>query len=303
MVADSNLVVMPAYLAIGSIANIYWCWRAVGDVREHGRTAASMIALALSISSLIWVLFCFAQCFALLISGPTGRWWDVNTATGCDIMGFYSIFASVSSQLLVTAVAWVSWRAGVKQNPVATTCIVKLVAACFCISFTLALLPLIGVGNYTNTGEGFCYFDWSNVAHVFFMEAVTIPCISFSAFFFVKLARATTPPTLNPARWWYLFAASFAAAWFLWIPAALIGLGSDSPFPGSFPDRYMIIAGVMGHMQPLINVYLYGVVWRRAFVLDGARPKSPKSLQVVAEVCFDDAGDEIQMPAKVIDVV
>lgn len=280
---DSSLVAMPVYLFVGTVANLFWCWRAVGDVRACDG-AASRCALALAVSSLVWVLCCFVQCFMLLLSGHDGSWWDVDTPTGCDIMGTYSIFASVSSQLLVTVVAHVSYAASVVQRPVSPRSVIFLSAACFGASGIAAMLPLVGVGNYTNTGEGFCYYDWANAAHVVVMELVTVPCLAYSVYCFAKLASADQakeldglsgspvtqkrqPPTLLPRRWWYVLASSFVVAWFLWIPAGFIGLGSDRPFPGSFPKGYMIFAGVLGHLQPLINVYLYGVVWRGAFII------------------------------------
>merc|ERR1719162_2328780 len=56
-----------------------------------------------------------------------------------------------------------------------------------------------------------------------------------------------------------LLVLGFLSAWFLWPPAAIMGLSGSS-----FPQGYMITGAILGHAQALINPYLYGVRWRSA---------------------------------------
>lgn len=266
---------MPSYLLVGIIANTFWLHRTVTDMRAEETTSPNAImSLGLSISSFVWVLFCFVQCFLLLLSGHNGAWWDVMTDEGCALMGAYSVFSGVSSQLLITCIAYVSHAQSVRRAPVTAQTAKKICAACILGSVVLAVLPLFGAGGqYAYSGEGFCYGNWSSGWHVLFMEIVTVPALCLAPFWFVKLSmqssvapHTTAESAVMSKSMWLVLAATFVATWVLWVPAAFIGLLSSEPYPDMFPTGYMIAAGVLGHSQPLVNVYLYGVVWRNAYV-------------------------------------
>ena len=121
----------------------------------------------------------------------------------------------------------------------------------------MAALPLMGVGNFANTNEGFCYFDFFEPALAAILLALTLPTILSTVGLLVVSMRAE-------GRWprrldLLLMLLSFLSAWLLWVPASLIGL-SQQPFP----RHYMITGGVSGHAQALLNPYVYGIRWRRS---------------------------------------
>lgn len=206
------------------------------------------------------------------ISGGGDHWWvPSKSEVGCDIMGFYSAFASVSGQLLVTQLAAYSYYAVVRKSPWSLESVRKVSFSAFVASLVYSILPLIGVGSYADGGEGFCYIDWSNTALVVLMELVTIPCMAACIYFFGKLflysGQMTEGYGAITQKFWIAAALSYISAWILWIPAAFIGLGSDEPFPEMFPHGYMISGGVLGHAQAILNPMLYGITWRTCFVL------------------------------------
>jgi len=69
----------------------------------------------------------------------------------------------------------------------------------------------------------------------------------------------------------YLMGASFLSAWALWVPACFIGLAG-----AAFPDRYMIMGGIMGHAQAIINPIVYGLRWRSSVLVLTGSSKGPK---------------------------
>jgi len=202
------------------------------------------------------------------------------------MMGFYSVFASVSGQILVAQLAFITYARTVRRELIISPTHVAVGSGvAFAVAFFICLLPDFGVGSFAYSGEGFCYIDWSNGGQVIAMELVTVPTFALVMFAFISSALTSDvtsddecvrdPPT--PARsWWWVFLLAYTSAWILWIPAAFIGMGSDEPFPSMFPTGYMIAGGVLGHMQALINPLLYGVLWRSWFLRAEVAPLGEK---------------------------
>eukprot|EP00565_Helicotheca_tamesis_P007060 CAMPEP_0185732454 /NCGR_PEP_ID=MMETSP1171-20130828/16241_1 /TAXON_ID=374046 /ORGANISM="Helicotheca tamensis, Strain CCMP826" /LENGTH=230 /DNA_ID=CAMNT_0028401951 /DNA_START=230 /DNA_END=922 /DNA_ORIENTATION=- len=207
------------------------------------------------------------------ISNKGDHWWVATESnTGCDIMGFYSVFASVSGQMLVTQLAAYSYSSVVLNSPWSVGTIAKVSAFAYLSSLIYCILPFTGVGSYAPSGEGFCYIDWSNSALVLLMQMVTVPCMMATIFFYGSLTFSGTSikETNEKAicRLWIAASLSYVSAWVLWIPAAFIGLGSDEPYPTMFPAGYMISGGILGHAQAILNPIIYGVYWRSLFISD-----------------------------------
>ena len=98
---------LPTYLLLAALANLAFMKRAVRDARARASSHTHAL-LALALAELCWVLPCFAQC--ALTFYDNGALWRVpaRTGVGCDVMGFYSVFASVAGQLLTAQIAALS---------------------------------------------------------------------------------------------------------------------------------------------------------------------------------------------------
>lgn len=310
----SSLWQLPLYLGVASAANLYFTYRAARDVHSSRagarEKAPAVVLLALAVAELLWTVPCFLQCLMTLISptvGDDSSWWVVSSTSdvGCGIMGFYSVFASVSGMILVTLLAAYSFFKVVRRQPWSTRLATALCVGAFALSgvYCVAYTALGAAGQpaFAYSGEGFCYIDWSSPASVALMEAVTVPCIIATVYFYgalVVVARRgmgdapSRPLCLSPLtgvdndgldgvpvvgakRWWYVAALlSFVSAWVLWIPGGIIGLAGGAEgtaFPDMFPTGYMIAGGLLGHAQAMLNPVLYGIFWRSWFVV-AARP-------------------------------
>lgn len=275
--ARDTLWQLPVFLFFGSIANGVFLFMAIRDHATSTDVASTRALLALAVAELAWVLPCFLQCLLTLFSDGGLEWWVAGgSATGCDMMGFYSVFASVSGQMLVTQLAYITYSVLVRQQRVSSLMVTVATLVSFALALFVALLPFFGVGSFAFSGEGFCYIDWSNAGQAVIMELVTVPTMALTTYFFVSAAlcsdyedstdtcvREPPPP---PRQWWWLFLLAYVSAWILWIPAAFIGLGSSLQYPAMFPKGFMIAGGVLGHMQALVNPALYGIKWRSWFM-------------------------------------
>lgn len=267
---------LPTFLFVASVANAVFLFYAIRDHATSNDPAATRALLAIAAAELVWVLPCFLQCFITLISDGGNEWWvAAHNDTGCDMMGWYSIFASVSGQLLVTQLAYITHSVLVRKERVPPTHVSLASGMSFLVAFLVAMLPAFGAGEFAYSGEGFCYIDWSNTGQVVAMELVTWPTFIATSYFYIACAlcsdsessdscvREPSPP---PRHWWWVFLLAYTTAWVLWIPAGFIGLGSDRPYPDMFPQGYMIAGAVLGHLQALINPLLYGYKWRSWFM-------------------------------------
>jgi len=268
----------PVYLLFASIANVVFLYFSIRDLQSPTTDKiASRALLALSVAELIWVVPCWLQCLAKWISDGGDHWWVPNASSydeGCDVMGIYSVFASVSGMYLVGLIAYISYGTLVNNSKPTIFNTNMLIAGAYALAILQCLLPAVGIGSFKYSGEGFCYIDWSNAGQAICMEIVTVPIFVATCYWYVscacysELAEAEGVVSDRallraPPRWvWWMFLAAYVSAWVLWIPAIIIGLGSDKDYPDMFPTGYMIAGGASGHAQALINPYLYGVKWR-----------------------------------------
>jgi len=254
--------IFPIYLFIASVANAVWLWHASGDLGERGGSRA---LFSLALANLLWVVPCWLQCLAKWISGPGDYWWIVDApsySTGCDLMAFYSLFASISGLILGAMIAHMSYSSRCKGEPLSKDTIHQWIIAAFVMAFVQCMLPVIGVGSYKYSGEGYCYIDWSDTAQAVCLELVLYPMFGLTMYWFIQCALHPATEDSDFQPWWWVLALSCFSAWIGWVPAIFIGLGSDTPYPDSFPSGYMITVGAFAHFQPLINPYLYGVKWK-----------------------------------------
>merc|ERR1712113_605930 len=102
----------------------------------------------------------------------------------------------------------------------------------------ISFLPLVGVGKYSNLGEGFCYIDWHDVVSTTLMLIILLP--SFVAV--LGLNAALLKYGGWPRQLTLLMSIGFISAWSLWVPAIFIGYTG-----ASFPQHYMISGALLGH--------------------------------------------------------
>jgi len=253
---SDNYLGMAVYLIIASLVNAAFVIRAVRDAffTSNLNKSPAAVLLAISVAELTWALPCAVQCTITTVAGVDGAWAPSYGGWGCDFMGFYSQFGSVSGMLSTFAAAWVTAR--LSQGKLPASIKVATVSVCvFGVSILISLLPLIGVGHYA-FWDGFCYIDWYNTAQNLVMLTVLLISFGGTLGFLIAAAKAGWPRVETA-----IMALAFISAWFLWIPASPIGL-ADEPFP----KNYMIIGAIMGHAQAIVNPYVYGIRWRRAII-------------------------------------
>lgn len=265
---DTGRLGMTIFLLISACFNLPFFARSIRDVlsptRFQSMPAAPSALLTTAIAELSWVLPCLVQC-ALQTFRGNGPWSPQTSRLGCDVMGFYSVFGSVLGMTSTVWVAVITHRAVTGRAPfsakigVLTNVALVLGSALFCA------LPFLGVGSFVYAGEGFCYFDWYDPALASMLMIVVLACmVATCALLAMSVRRGGWPSKVDL----YLIGASLLSAWTLWVPACIIGLAG-----GSFPSRYMLSGGVMGHAQALINPYVYGLRWRRSVLAMGSSGK------------------------------
>ena len=263
---------MPVYLFFASIANAYFVVQSIGDLACRGKSKASsdkILLFALAISELIWVLPCFIQCF--VVFGDFSEEWQpsIPGTSGCDVQGFYSVFASVSGQMLAIPIAR-SISKNVRESNydcvVATSVVSFAILAC---TLVFSLLPFMGVVDYAYSGEGFCYFDFTETSHIILLEIVSLTSMILTVYFYVGALNHVNESTANSfglsssgslKRWISIMLLNHVVAWFLWIPAGFMGTTYDSM--SDFPSGYMITGAIFGHAQALVAPILYGWIYR-----------------------------------------
>uniref|UniRef100_A0A7S4EWJ4 G-protein coupled receptors family 1 profile domain-containing protein n=1 Tax=Chrysotila carterae TaxID=13221 RepID=A0A7S4EWJ4_CHRCT len=169
---------MPVYLLIASIFNSIFFYRSIKDVRskEIAVSGAPSIALLLTaISEFVWVLPCFIQCFLVFVLGHDGDWAPEREASGCDVQGFYSQLGSVSGMLSTLVLALLTLRIARSQRMPSTSQMLVISGAVFALSLLVSVLPFMGAGNYSYSGEGFCYIDWYDNTSSAIMLTIVIP--------------------------------------------------------------------------------------------------------------------------------
>merc|ERR1712023_50909 len=102
----------------------------------------------------------------------------------------------------MTSTLWVAFltvratSAGSTPISARTGCIVSMTIVAASAIFTA--LPLMGVGEFRYTGEGFCYFNWYDKALSALMLVVTLPTIAGTlALLIVALRRGGWPASMD----------------------------------------------------------------------------------------------------------
>lgn len=264
MAADMRSLPMVVFLFISACFNMPFFVRSIIDtvrVRRFSKMPAAPAGLlTTSFAELCWVLPCLVQCALQLFNGD-GDWTPASSKVGCDVMGFYSVFGSVAGMTSTLWVALMTERAVRGGKSASATIGMAAGVAIVLFSALFAALPFMGVGQFTYTGEGFCYFDFHDEALATLLLLVTAPTVVVTIALLAKaLRRGGWPSQLDL----YLMGASFLSAWTLWVPACIMGLAG-----ATFPAKFFISGGVMGHAQALINPYVYGLRWRRSVLALG----------------------------------
>lgn len=272
MAWDTGDSFMPIYLLIASVANALFVYRSFRDLwsRRKGEEASADVALsALAFSQFTWVLPCCVQCFLVFADAtPRGDWQPTKEGgTGCDVQGFYSVFASISSQLLAMLISGLTYAATSSSSVDSKTAWLTAVGSIF-VTVILSCIPFYGIGEFRYSGEGFCYFDWLDETHVAVLETVAFVSVIFTSLLFAMSIRnlssfdaaASFGVSNERVRLWIVvMIVNHVVAWGLWIPAGFLGLGYDDM--SDFPTGYMITGAILGHAQALVGPLIYGWVW------------------------------------------
>lgn len=144
----------------------------------------------------------------------------------------------------------------VLQRTISKELVTGLCGAIFAISLIISSIPFMGAGEFKYSGEGFCYFDWHDTAHLLLTLIISLVSLVGGVIFFILAAIGDASNRLVIL----LFPLALLLGWCLWPIAASIGLSTTS-----IPDHMLITGAILGHMQALINPALYGMVWREMF--------------------------------------
>ena len=190
-------------------------------------------------------------------------------------MGFYSAFATYSSQMATVLMALVTHQL-VFSSAGPWNHLALLAAGAFGASALLALLPLVGVGSFVKY-EGFCYIDYHNTAHCAVWLLVMVPCVLAVLYYYGAVYKfSALPPKVTQGL--VLFWVVFLCGWVLGLPLIFLGLSGSA-----YPKGLNLTSAVLGHGMNLVNPILYGVFWHDWFV-------SNKSTYIVVQP-DDDRGE------------
>jgi len=276
---DASLLPMPVFLLFACFANFAFLWKSMMRLKSSPHSVFSRALVGQAVGELCWVLPCFVQCFITLANGEEGDWFQGYLAgqggrsTGCNVMGFYSMFSLIAGMGTTVVMAWLSSTPAEKLPSVRT--ITWSLVAMIPVALFYGMVPLVGIGAYKFSSP-ICYFDWYDPAHAVLILLWTLPMLVLGCGFLLRAALKR--PIL------FLHLTVFVLGWGLWPPAALIGLsGAD------MPNYFMIVGGVLGHGQALVNPLLYGIIWNSQYteevqhkVIDMADGKAPSDEEIGA---------------------
>merc|ERR1719265_2426767 len=110
-------------------------------------------------------------------------------------------------------------------------CLVNVaVVAIFSLAFLLGVLPLLGMHRYKYIAP-ICYYDWYETSHSVLILLWTVPALCAGTALLAKCAWHKSVMSSHLV--------AFFVGWFLWPPAAVIGL-TDAAMP-----EHMMIAGAI----------------------------------------------------------
>ena len=191
------------------------------------------------------------------------------------------------------------------------------------VSVLFAAFPKMQGDGYALTNGGFCYADWTSPAQAAMIFSFCVVLLVAGVGVWWALARqllqsqaptttTTTSmkatPTTSTTKSTHQAAARtrrsllclvlgaavlFFCVWFLWIPAAIIGMAEERmPAP-----PYMIIGGIAGHGQALANPILFGYFLHRIASSFAAATPAQGTSKLVAAVGGSDRSGASGAPA------
>lgn len=268
---------MALFLLVGTLANLPFLARAIYELataktrrRFSALPSAAPALVGVSISECAWVLPCLVQCSLCFFRGTDGQWSPMTSVVGCNVMGFYSVFASYSGMMTTLWIIYLTYRKSTGSPALGARIGVAVPVIIFFGALLMSTLPFMGVGSFQWTGEGFCYFDWRSIPLSILMLLITLLALGGAVIMLVMTYRRQTWPSKIDL---IVMLVAFVSAWFLWVPATIIGL-SD----GVFPPKYLLMGAIFGHAQALLNPYIYGIRWRRTVVSMAAEKPTEKVL-------------------------
>lgn len=158
---NAAYLAMVLFLTAASAANIAFLFVALQD-RKNKRTdeASSRALLALGVAEMCWIVPCWLQCLVSLFSPADAAVNADQLSWGCDLMGAYSVFASVAGMLLGANMAFLSYCHVVKRKPARTLLVTRCISASFGVGVAFPAFIFLVDGHMAFSGGGFCYIDW-----------------------------------------------------------------------------------------------------------------------------------------------
>jgi hypothetical protein len=269
---EANSIGFPVYLFFACLANGAFFYKSAQDFRGLAQTdqnsvakAGSQLLLSAAIAELIWVVPCFVQCAIYIFIEND----NVTGKASCDIQGFYSLVSSVSSMLMAPVLSWFTLSCLIGGSTKYVRYTKLMCGACLAAALILGTIPLLPGARdkigYAAMGEGFCYWDLSAkpvagiilvLTILLFIVVILLNCKSLISLSGVTSDRGAKCGTL------IVLMVSYLVTWILWPIASLLTLSGTT-----FPSGMMIAGGALGHAQALVNPVLYGVFWRRHFLI------------------------------------
>jgi len=170
--------------------------------------------------------------------------WNNSTDFGCQLQGFYSQFGSVAGMMASTLMAYMTWSNVKKGTPYKSAGFVVLAGlVIFAVSLGIALYSL---NEYVPSGGGFCYVDFSTSSSAG-LFIITVLAFATTIPLHITLIGATAhidEDNMDRVRGFtakiaILMMIGFISAWFLWLPAFVIGWTGEA-----FPSGFMLFGGI-----------------------------------------------------------
>lgn len=245
---------MAFYLTICSFLNAWFVFtsgkRALNKEHDDAQKNVKYSVFVMALFDVPWVWFCAIQCLHNTFTTMNSFHQSYgDDSAGCEFMGWYSSFSMVSMMGSNCLVGYhlLRYLQQKRIKGVSTSCseglvvaaLTILVAACF-----FASIPLIQGDGYLLTTGGFCYTDFTNTLQSSIM-------LAFCSFFLLLATAIWVNVGLKGYGYFY---AIFFCTWILWVPACIYGIKNAH----EIPSPYMLIGGIVGHGNALVNPLLYG---------------------------------------------
>lgn len=225
-----------------------------GGSEAHKLELFEHALLMMAVMDWPWVTICALQCWINTLT-TQNAWHQAsgNDSFGCMLMGYYSTFSIISMMASNISVAYYHpnttdrrWFQATGSNVVKVSLLGILPVA-----IVFAAIPLMSTG-FALTDGGFCYADWADPVQSSFILIATSLGVGVGAYRWRHVLKTTTNE--NAKCHLLIAVAMFIGVWSLWVVASIYALiHNDTP-----DVPYMLIGGIMGHMQALLNPLFYG---------------------------------------------